>query len=280
MSAGRTALGVLALAPFAWRDRRAFPRQRRVWLGLTALGLLNFAFPWTLFSVAQQSVPSGVGAVTNAVQPLWAAILAAALLAEGRIGVRQAAGLALGFGGVLVLMQDDLGNVRGDEAGAVPQMVLATLCYVLSGAAIRRWLRDFPALPLTSWQVGTAALALGLLALATGAYDDAVMGWGEWGSLLALGLAGSGFVVLLFMRLIQQAGPVRAALVTYLMPPVGLFLGWLLLDEAIGWELIVGLGLIVPGIVAVQGLPRAGAARSPSLSPGPTAASAPDSPPA
>ena len=41
-------------------------------------------------------------------------------------------------------------------------------------------------------------------------------------------------------------------MVTYLFPPIGVFLGWLLLDEPVGWSLLVALVLIVTGVALVQ----------------------------
>jgi drug/metabolite transporter (DMT)-like permease len=57
------------------------------------------------------------------------------------------------------------------------------------------------------------------------------------------------------MMLIQEIGPVRASVVTYLLPPIGVFLGWLVLDEGIGWNLVGGLACVVAGVALVQGIP-------------------------
>ncbi|KAB2865532.1 MAG: EamA family transporter, partial [Anaerolineae bacterium] len=55
----------------------------------------------------------------------------------------------------------------------------------------------------------------------------------------------------LFYKLIKEWG-VRASLVTYAMPPIGVTLGFLLLDEKIDWRLIVGAALILFGIVVAK----------------------------
>jgi drug/metabolite transporter (DMT)-like permease len=54
------------------------------------------------------------------------------------------------------------------------------------------------------------------------------------------------------MWLIRQVGAVRSTVVTYVMAPIGVILGWLVLDEAITWSLAVGLGLILAGVALVQ----------------------------
>jgi drug/metabolite transporter (DMT)-like permease len=104
MSALRTLLGALTLVPFAWAHRSGFRQPRRAWLAMVALGAFNFAVPWTIFGVAGQHVPTGVSAVANASTPLWAAIIATTIVHADHLTPRRAAGLALGFAGVLVLM--------------------------------------------------------------------------------------------------------------------------------------------------------------------------------
>jgi drug/metabolite transporter (DMT)-like permease len=126
---------------------------------------------------------------------------------------------------------------------------------------VRRWLLHIPSIALTIGQVGFAALFLAPVALLTGAYSHADMGAAEWASVFALGAGGSGFAVMCYMWLIGQIGAVRASVVTYLMPPIGIFLGWLVLEESIGWNMLFGLGLIIGGVALVQGAP-AGALRA------------------
>ena len=272
MAAARTSLGALSLIPFAWHSRAGFRQSRRAWLLMLGLGLLNFAIPWTLFGVAGKHVPSGVSAVANASAPLWSALLAAALLHTERLTIPRVAGLILGFAGVLVLMAGDLAGISGAHAGSILLILLATLCYGFSSVSIRRWLGDVPAVPLSTVQVGTAAVALSGLSLVSDGFDGAEVETKVWLSILALGGVGSGLAVVVYMYLIQSVGPVRASVVTYMIPPVGVFLGWAVLDEAIGWNLGVALLLILAGVALVQGLkPARLFAR---LSPGARAAAA------
>jgi drug/metabolite transporter (DMT)-like permease len=254
MAGARTALGTLTLLPFAWFGRAGFRQPRSAWAGMIGLGFLNFAIPWTLFGVAGKHVPSGVSAVANASAPLWSAILVAILLRSDRMTPSRMIGLLLGFAGVLVLMGEDLSNVSGSHAGSIALILLATLCYGFSSVAIRKWLSSVPPVPLATVQVGSAAVGLMTLAFATGAFAEADMNAKVTLSMLALGGIGSGLAVVVYMHLIQNLGPVRASVVTYMIPPVGVFLGWLVLDEPIGWNLAASLALILAGVALVQGL--------------------------
>ena len=255
VTAGRSTLGFLTLLPLAYRFRAQFPRDRKTWAILAFLGLLNFGLPWTLFGVAAHNAPSGASAVVNALQPLWAALLAAVLLKSAQLRGRRILGLFLGFAGVCVLMGKDILDSDTAGVGAILLMACATACYALAGVLIARWLKHVAAFPLAFGQIGFSALYLAPIALATGAYAHADFSAGPIVSLLILGGGGSGLAIVGFMWLIQGIGPVRAAVVTYLLPPVGVSLGWLVLGEPVGWNLVLGIACIIGGVALVQQTP-------------------------
>lgn len=254
MSSLRTLLGSLSLVPFAWHARSGFRQPRSTWLALAGLGFVNFALPWTIFGVAGSRVPSGVAAIANSTAPLWIALLSVPLLQAERVSGLKALGLALGFAGIVVLMGDDITHVHGGETLAILLILCATLSYGASAVYIRKHLAHVPPLVLASGQVGFAALYLAPLAFVTGSYS------GEWEpnvvlSVLALGALGSGVAVAAYMWLIQETGPVSASVVTYLIPPVGVAVGWAVLDERVGWNMLAGLACILVGVAFVQGVP-------------------------
>ncbi|NJD66527.1 MAG: DMT family transporter [Chloroflexi bacterium] len=254
MSSLRTLLGGLSLIPFAWHARAGFRQSRGTWIALAGLGFMNFAVPWTIFGIAGSRVPSGVAAIANSTAPLWVAMLSVPFLKAERVSGLKAFGLGLGFLGIVVLMGDDITHLRGAAALSILLILVATFSYGGSAVFIRKHLGHVPPIVLASGQIGFATLFLAPLALATGSYA------GDWDtnvvlSALALGALGSGIAVAAYMWLIQEAGPVSASVVTYLIPPVGVFVGWLVLDERIGWNMLGGLACILAGVAFVQGFP-------------------------
>ncbi len=73
-----------------------------------------------------------------------------------------------------------------------------------------------------------------------------------WLSLLALGVLGTGIAIIIYMWLVDNVGSVRSSLVTYIIPVVGLFLGWAVLDESIGINTALGCALIIAGVATVM----------------------------
>lgn len=253
VAAGRCLLGFISLIPFAYATRAKFPRDRRTLAIIAGLGVLNFATPWTLFALGAQHVPSGVSSITNASTPLWAAVFSTIIIRDERLSGLRIVGLAMGFVGVLVLMESRVTSLDREALLGIPVMLVATAAYGLSVALIRRWLHHVHPIPLTFGQVGVAALLLVPLAAGTGAWADAEVHWQEIASILFLGGVGSGVASVMYMWLIGSAGPVRAASTTYLMPPVGVLLGWVFLEESVAWSMLLGVGLILAGVATVRG---------------------------
>lgn len=261
VAALRTSIGAVVLLPFLVAARRSIPRDAHTWLWMLGLGALNFAAPWLLVAMSQERIPSGVAAIVNSAMPFWAAIFAVMLTRGEPLRRRQVAGLIVGFLGVVALLGEGLASLRTDAMLGIGFMLLGTACAGLSSVIIRRWLGHVAPIPLTVGQLGFASAMLLPFAFAQGAYRDVETGAGEIASALALGALGSGLAVVLYMWLISQVGAVRSTVVTYIIPPIGVFLGWAVLDEPIGWNLVAGLGLVAVGVALVQGVFTAGLGR-------------------
>lgn len=253
VAAARVGVTLVLLTPVMYWQRDKFPRDRRVLLLLALVGLINMAIPYSLVPLSQQHISSGTAAIVSSSMPMITAVLAASFIAAERITRTMVAGLVMGFLGVLVLMGGDIGAESTTDTIVGMLLVLAAvLGYAIASILIRQWHADLPVVPLTYVQVFVASCVLVPFALATGAYSETSMGLEEWGSIAGLTVSGTALAMLLFMWLIIQVGPVKTSVVTYLFPPIGVTLGWLLLDETVGWSLLLALVLIVVGVALVQ----------------------------
>lgn len=109
--------GVLLLAVVRGANLR-WPRDARSWGVAAAYGVLANATYLGLNYEALQHLSSGMGAIIASTNPLLLAVLAPFLLGE-RLSLRKAAGLVLGFLGVLVAM-----HARAASSTARPADVL------------------------------------------------------------------------------------------------------------------------------------------------------------
>ena len=81
-------------------------------------------------------------------------------------------------------------------------------------------------------------------------------GWKPVASVLALALGGTALAQILFYRLLRDFGSSRASLVVYLLPPVAVVYGVILLGEPLRALALGGLALILLGIAIGSGALR------------------------
>jgi drug/metabolite transporter (DMT)-like permease len=106
---GRLLLAAAALAPFvARRASRRVPLRRYLFVGA-----VNAALPFTLIALAETRIDASLAAILNASTPLFSAVVAAAVGDEA-FTIRRAGGLALGIGGVGLVV--GLAHVNADLA--------------------------------------------------------------------------------------------------------------------------------------------------------------------
>jgi drug/metabolite transporter (DMT)-like permease len=260
----RLVFAALALGAFlVWSRgfRAAFADVRAAgWHGL-AIGVLNGAIPFTLIALGEKNIDSGVAAIANATVPIFNVMLAPFLLpSESTKGIRLI-GFALGLVGVGVLSGAQPTVTAAFVVGTLA-VVASSLSYAISGLYAQRRLGSAsgPALATASMTGG----AIALLPLALVFAPDHAPHWKPLASLAALTLFGTALAQLILYRTLRLHGAARLSLVTYLMPPIALFYGALLLDESITAATILGLVLILGGVALGSGAMRL-ARRTPAI---------------
>ena len=252
----RLAVAAALLVPFVlWREgvRAGLAELRGAWRAGLVLGLVNTSLPFTLIAWGETHIDSGVAAIANATVPLFNALLVIRILPSERLSGTRFAGVALGFVGVAVLAGGHPGGGWWGAAGTLA-VVAASFAYALGGiyGQIRVRGTAGPVLAAAAMVGGT----LWLLPLAVLQAPTELPGWKAVGSVLALAILGTAFAQLVVFRALRLHGSSRLSLVTYLMPPIALVYGALLLDEPITAAAIAGLALILGGVAVGSGVLR------------------------
>lgn len=261
------ALRVAIASLFLWPILRLRGQSEllwRHWRPLLFVGVLNSGIPFALYAFAVLHISTGLSAILNATVPLFGALVAWGWLGE-RPGLSRSLGLAIGFGGIVLLAGDQVG-FKPDASGLSPVWAVlaclgATTCYALAANFTKKHIPPLPSLVIaTGSQIG-ATLALALPALWW--HPGHLPGLQTWGALLALGVLCSGVAYILYFRLIERAGPSRALTVTFLIPVFAVVYGVLLLGESVTpWMLLCG-AIVLAGTALASGLVRwPGAARA------------------
>lgn len=230
-------LGVIlwhrGLLTAVWRHRRP----------LLVLGAINTAVPFTLFAYASLTLPAGLNSVLNATVPLFGALTAAAWLGE-RLAPVRLAGLAVGFGGVLVLAWPKL--ALAGQAFAVLAALTAAVLYAISAHYTRRSFSGVAALVVAGGSQLAAMAVLAPLALAQ--WPATTPSPLAWACAAALGALCTALAYLLYFRLISRTGAMTAMAVTYLIPVFGISWGAMFLAERLPSSAFAGALLVLLGV--------------------------------
>ena len=238
--AGRVAVAALVLIPVA-ALRGSLGRLRGRTGPVTVLAAVHITAPFLLITYGETHISSALTGLLIAVEPVAIALLMART--EPLTPVRVA-GLALGFGGVALLVGLDLSGDRWGLAGA-GMVLLAALGYAVATMLVQRRLADVPSEALVGASTGISAVALAPFAVF--ALPTEPVRAQAWASLAVLGLLCTAAALLAFYRLIQLAGSTRAGLVTYVNPVIAVLLGVALLGEHLGASTVAGFTLVAAG---------------------------------
>lgn len=240
VTAGAIMVGAAALTGSNWRLSR---RDAAIF---AALGIANQAVYLGIGYVGLRTVSSGLSALIISANPVLTAVLAAAFLGE-RMTWRKAAGLLLGLGGVAVVVQGRLA-AGADQAIGIA-FTVAALVSLVSGTILFKRLAPAGGLWVGN---GVQSLAAGLAVLPFAATfesaGDIVPSWRLLAALAYLTLVVSVFAYVLWFHLLTVSGATAASSYHFVMPPLGMLFGWLLLGEHIAFTDLAGIVPVAIGI--------------------------------
>jgi drug/metabolite transporter (DMT)-like permease len=223
----------------AWRDV----------LVLGAIGIFNNALYLGFNYSGMHTVSAGLTALIASTNPVLTSLLAACFLGE-RMTVRKIIGLVLGVAGVAFIVESRIASGTASMLGI--GLVVAGLMSLVGGTIL---FKRFA--PSTNLAVGNgvqalaAGVALTPFAFAFESVGEIVPTWRLLAALAYLTLCGSVVGYLLWFRLLTTFGATSASAYHFLMPPLGMLFGWILLDEHVDAHDLIGVLPVAVGIYLV-----------------------------
>lgn len=212
------------------------------WIAVFAV--IEMAIPFLMISWAEAQITSSLAALIVAGVPLATALLSRAFgLDHGFTGWRVV-GLFVGLTGVAALVGLD---VRGGQWLAVAAMALAVLGYSLGPIIASVKLADAPNVGVVAMAFTVAAVVMAPFAWVQRPVEP--VSSQVWWSVALLGILCSAVAFLVFFAAIDEIGPARTTVNTYLNPAVATVLGVALLAEPVTLGILIGFPLVIVGSV-------------------------------
>lgn len=215
-----------------------------------------------LVSIGETEVPSALAALIIASVPLWVVLWRWAT--RESISIGTLAGVLGGFAGVayLVLPGDKPG---GASLGYMLLIVLASVSWATGSFFSKRL--PLPKDPFVS--TATQMLTGGIVMLVAGVVhgeasglDVAAFSGASIWAFVYLIFAGSLLAFTAYVWLLQHAPISKVATYAYVNPVVAIFLGWLILNERITVNILIGAAMIVAAVAWIIRTETVGARRS------------------
>ena len=258
---GRTALAAAILLPFAVLRADLRPVLRR-WRWVVAFAAVEIAGPWVLLGSAEQHISSSLAGLLVAGVPLVGSAIALATGGADRPGRTSLLGLLVGLAGVVAIVG---GDFEASDATALLGVGVVVVGYALGPAILSRRLGGLPS-------VGVMALSLAMCAavyapVAAAQWPSVMPSTNALASVATLAIICTAAAFLLFAALIDEIGPVRATVITYVNPAVAAVLGVLVLGETFTIPMAIGFGLVILGSTLATRSSQADRESGPSRAP-------------
>ena len=262
----RYALSLLCFLVWIALARLSWPRGRQQWLHLAVSGMLIHAgYLGGVWVAIKAGMGSGLASLMVGLQPvltaLWVSSMASSTGSREKVTQRQWLGLALGLGGLILVVSRKFGSTQEITAFTLVAITIALLSITAGTLYQKQYVEPADVRGANAVQIAAAfavTLPLALFETETVNWTPQFMGALAW-SVLALTLGGSS---LLYM-LIQRGAATAVTSLLYLVPPCTALMAWLLFAEPITVATIVGTAITALGVSLVV------RAAKPSLSPSP-----------
>jgi len=191
---------------------------------------------------------SGLSGILNALTPLFT-LLIGAIFFHSVLPVKKWTGVIIGFVGLVLLMVSGKQGISFNNMNYSLFIILATIFYGLNVNVVSRYLKHIPSLSIAAVAFSVLTIPAGLILFFTGYFHQPFTSGFTYstGAASILGIFGTAVASILFYMLMKRAGYLFASMVTYGIPFVALFWGFLAHETIMPLQILC-LILILVGV--------------------------------
>jgi drug/metabolite transporter (DMT)-like permease len=240
--AGRTLIGASILIPIAIY-RKKFKGAVLGFKFVAFYALLEMIGPWILISTAQQKINSGLAGLLVSTVPIFATIIISLRGDHSVWQFRRIIGIVVGFLGLILVV--GIESLTGSaDLLSIAMVLIASVSYAYAVIMILANLPLVDGIAINGLAMAISTVFWGPVAIAQWPSDISM---NSALSLIALGIFSTAFAFILFFKLIEEIGPARGSLVTYVNTAVAVVLGVIILKEPLTIGIVIGLPLVLIG---------------------------------
>ncbi len=239
--------------------RVQLPRSGRDWWTMIVTGLLTITLTYGLVFWGENFISSGLTAILFSVCPLITLLMAHFFVPNETLTLNRLGGILLGIGGVALIFYQQIQLDNSMALWGSLAIFGSALASSVSGILVKNRTHHLDPTLITTVQMVAGFIPL----LAIGIPLEGNPFHFEWtplavGALFYLAIIGSALPFVLLYWLIKHMDVTHTMLISMSSTLVAVLLGWLVLDEALGWHTLIGGSGLLTGLFLTMYKRRSG----------------------
>ncbi|MDG1396825.1 MAG: DMT family transporter [Polaribacter sp.] len=227
--------------------------KKKHWLYIVYTAIAGTFIPGFLFAFAIENIDSAIVSILNSFTPFNTLIIGA-LLFGFTFKKSQLLGIFIGLGGTLILILKGAAVNPNQNYWFALLIIIASMGYALNANMIKKNLSDLDALAIVTGNFVLLLIPAIVVLACTDFFTEFKMdeaGTSSLGYIIILSVVGTGIAKTIYNKLVQISTPIFSSSVTYLIPIVAIF--WGFLDgESLQLVQVIGGLIILSGVYLVN----------------------------
>ncbi len=212
------------------------------------MGLFAYAVPFSLIYLGQMYVASGLAAVIFAIYPFFVALFNKIFIPSERIGLIKIIAMILGFIGIVIIFLDEIGIYNNSFFGMFVILIAASMQAALA-VMIKKYGYHLNPLSINFIPMFIAGILLIITSIFTEDLTNNIFDFNGIFSILYLGIIGSVVTFTAYYWLIKRVNIIILSLTAFITPVIALFVGWILNNEVLKQNQLIGGILVLIGVL-------------------------------
>lgn len=201
-------------------------------------------------TVAEQSIPSGLTSLLNSLNPIVVFVGCVAIGLQ-KLTIKGVVGVLVGFLGVAFIFRDGLNDLLDPNyKTGIMYLAIAITGWAAGTIYTKKYTQQSSNIFLDLFYqfVFSAVVQLGFAFLVSNKIEPANWSLESLLAVVYLGVFGSIVGYFCYTYALKKVSATKVSVLSYFNTIIAIFLGWLILDEVITFDLLIATALIILGV--------------------------------
>lgn len=224
-------------------------KDKTAWILYAIMGFFSFVIPFGLVYWSEGYIPSSLASILFASYPFFVALFTKIAISEEKLTADKVLGIILGFFGIIIIFSNDLDlGFSYNLMGMIAVLISAMLQGIIS-VTIKKYGKYLNPLTMNFIPLTIAGIALLIIGLLVEDMSYQVFDWKAVFSVSYLAIFGTIVTFTTYYWLLQRMNIIILSLNTFITPIIAIILGYILLNEVLSINDLIGTFLVLMGIL-------------------------------